>query len=104
MEGLRRVIVVGLVTICFVVLGRLIYLDYFYFAHAPRFVDPGLGATVPVTVHHGARVYLTVSQWTWFQSPEAMIVQCTLFLGAMVAAYALNRRWKVFRDLGRVGQ
>ena len=86
-----------LMGISFGILGRLIYLDAYYYDHAPRRQDSASGAVVPVHVHHGTTVYLTSAQSMWFTSPTSMAVQIVVFLGAGAIAVALNRRWKAFR-------
>ena len=78
--------------------GRSIYLDCYYYAYAPRQADPASGAVVPVTIHHGAKVFLTEEQWRWFDSPYASVLQFSVCLAAAVGAHLLDKRWRVFRD------
>jgi hypothetical protein len=97
MKALRYVLLFGLLGIPFGILGRLIYLDSYYYATAPRAPDLSRGAVVPVNVHHGATVFLTSEEWGRFQSPTAEAVQFTGFALAATAAFMLNRRWKLLR-------
>jgi len=98
MKALRYVLLFGLLGVPFGILGRMIYLDSYYYASAPRAPDLARGAVVPVNVHHGATVFLTSEEWRRFQSPAAEAVQCTAFLLGAVAAFMLNRRWKLLRN------
>jgi hypothetical protein len=98
MKALRYVIVFGLLGIPFWILGRMIYLDSYYYASAPRVPDLARGAVVPVNVHHVATVFLTSEEWRRFQSPTAVAVQCTAFILGAAAASVLNRRWKLLRN------
>jgi hypothetical protein len=98
MKVLQRFIVFALVALAFGISGRFIYLDYYYYAYAPRQADPASGAVVPVTIHHGAKVFLTEEQWRWFDAPNASVLQFSMFLAAAVAAYLLGKRWRVFRN------
>jgi|HubBroStandDraft_5_1064220.scaffolds.fasta_scaffold331548_2 hypothetical protein len=78
------------------IVARGIYLDGYYYNHAPRREDAANGAVVRTSVHHGATVYLTPGQWMWFYSPTSIGVQSVLSLGAAAIAVSLNRKWKVF--------
>ena len=98
MKALRYVLLFGLLGIPFGILGRMIYLDSYYYASAPRAPDLPRGAIVPVNVHHGATVFLTTEEWRRFQSPTAVAVQCIAFILGAAAAFALNRRWKLLRN------
>jgi hypothetical protein len=91
---IRYIVVLGLLGISFGILGRSIYLDGYYYLHAPRREDRARGAVVPVTVHHGTRVFLTLDEWGRFDSPTAVAVQSTVFLGAAAVACVLNQKWK----------
>ena len=88
----------GLLGIPLGILGRMIYLDSYYYASAPRAPDSARGAVVPVNVHHGATVFLTSDEWRRFQSPTAVAVQCTAFLLGAAAAFVLKRRWNLLRN------
>jgi hypothetical protein len=98
MKALRYVLLFGLLGVPFGILGRMIYLDSYYYASAPRAPDLARGAVVPAKVHHGATVFLTSEEWCRFRSPTAEAVQCTAFLFSAVAAFMLNRRWKLLRN------
>lgn len=100
MRAIRSLLVLGLVGISLAIVGRLIYLDGYYDAHAPRREDRARGAVIPVTVHHGDRVFLTPDEWGRFESPTAMAIQMVVFSGAAAAASALNQRWKILRSPG----
>jgi hypothetical protein len=101
LRAIRYLVVLGLVAISFGIVGRLIYLDGYYYANAPRREDRARGAVIPVTVHHGARVFLTQDEWGHFESPTAFAIQMVVFGGAAAAASVLNRRWKILRSPGR---
>lgn len=98
MKALRFVLVLGLLGIPLGILGRLIYLDGYYYSSAPRVRDAATGAVVPVQVHHGTTVFLTNEQWRLFESPTAVNVQIVAFLLGAAAAFVLNRRWKILKD------
>jgi hypothetical protein len=100
MRAIRYLVVLGLVGISLGTVARLIYLDGYYYANAPRREDRARGAVIPVTVHHGARVFLTSDEWGRFESPAAMAIQMVVFVGAAAAASVLNRRWKILRNPG----
>ena len=98
MRALRYVLLFGLLCVPFGILGRMIYLDSYYYARAPRAPDLARGAVLPVNVHHGATVFLTSEEWRRFQSPTAVAVQSTVFILGAAAAGVFNRRWKLFRN------
>src|SRR6266705_2210774 len=98
MRVVQRFIVLVLIALFFGIIGRSIYLDCYYYAYAPRQADPASGAVVPVTIHHGAKVFLTKEQWRWFDSPYASVLQFSVCLAAAVGAHLLDKRWPVFRD------
>jgi hypothetical protein len=93
---IRYIAVLGLVGICFGILGRLFYLDWYYYCYAPRKSDAIHGLVYPANVHHGTTVYLTAQQWRWFESPTNECVCVVAFAASAFGAYALNRRWRVF--------
>ena len=95
MKALRYVMLLGLLGVPFGILGRMIYLDSYYYQSAPRAPDLVRGAVVPVNVHHGTTVFVTSEEWRRFESPTAVAVQCTAFLLGAAAASVLNRRWKL---------
>jgi hypothetical protein len=96
MKTIRYIVVLGLLGICFGILGCLFYLDWYFYNHSPRQADAAHGFVFPATVHHGATVYLTAEQWRLFQSPTSSFIWYGLFMVAAVTAYLLNRRWRVF--------
>jgi hypothetical protein len=95
MKSVRYVAVLGLVAVCFAILGRLFYLDSYYYSHAPRQADVASGIICPINVHHGTTVYLSVEQWRWFESPISVTLNGVVFLASACGAYVLNRRWKL---------
>jgi hypothetical protein len=99
-RAIQYIVVLGLLGIPLGILGRSIYLDGYYYLHAPRREDRARGAVIPVTIHHGTRVFLTRDEWGRFVSPAAVAVQSTAFLGAAAAAFVLNQRWKILRSPG----
>ena len=100
MTAIRYLVVLGLVGISLGIVVRLVYLDEHYYANAPRREDRVRAAVIPVTVHHGARVFLTADEWERFESPTAIAIQMVVFIGAAAAAFVLNRRWKILRSPG----
>jgi hypothetical protein len=100
MRAIRYLVVLGLLGISLGIVVREIYLDGYYYANAPRREDRVRGAVIPVTVHHGARVFLTPDEWGRFESPTAIAIQMVVFAGAAAVASVLNRRWKILRSPG----
>lgn len=100
MKALRYITVLGLLCIPLGVLGRRIYLDGYYYEKAPRTRDPVKGAIVPLTFHHGTKVFITEEQWRRDWSPKAESIELTAFVLGTLGAFVLNRRWKVLRNSG----
>jgi hypothetical protein len=92
----RYIVVIGLIAVCFGILGRFLYLDWYYYGHAPRKADVVQGHVFPAHVNHSTTVYLTAEQWRWFQSSTASVTFAVLFLIAAAGASVLNRKWRVF--------
>jgi hypothetical protein len=90
----RLVLVLPLAAVCLGVVCRMIYLDGYYYAHAPRTPDSVRGAVVPVLIHHGTRVFLTRQEWLWFASPRAEAVESLIFVVCVGVAVFLARRWQ----------
>ena len=78
-----------------IVFALVMFLDGHYHRISPRQPDPASGR---IYVHHVktmkdvAQVYLTRTE---LLPSEAMFYVCPVFF---LAAYFLNKRWKIFRD------
>jgi len=85
---LHKVIVIVLLSLCFAMLGFVIFLDEYFYRTRPTEPNPESGRIYPQFIHHGTRVYLTRTEqlpFEFFFYP---------FIGFAALAYFLNQRWR----------
>lgn len=97
MKAVHKLIVVGLIGVCFGILGGLFGAEAYFRAYSPRRPDPDHGYTYPVSVQERTPVYLNARQWYWFESPTSEMIYWPSFAVSACGAYFLNKRWGVFR-------